>query len=122
MSSHENQVNTCQRGSRLAVVGGSAVGASASSAHVRPVPTARGSVALSGPIQYVSFAASARPGHHGWSDYTNFHVPGRRHERVEYRRDARAGLRRHLHTLDDGHHGHAAVDARDPVLRDGHLQ
>jgi len=59
----------------LAVVGGSAVGASASSAHVRPVPTARGSVALSGPIQYVSFAVSARPGHHGWIDYTNFTYP-----------------------------------------------
>jgi len=27
---------------------------------------------LSGPIQYVSFSAFARPGFHGWIDYTNF--------------------------------------------------
>ena len=74
----------------LAAVGGSVTAASASSAapahpaatsaHVRTVPRATGSVALSGPIQYVSFAAFAqtrhgRFGNHGWIDYTNFTYP-----------------------------------------------
>src|SRR6266571_2723871 len=56
----------------LAVVGGGVTAAGASTTHVRSVPTATGSVALSGPIQYVSFSAFARPGFHGWIDYTNF--------------------------------------------------
>ena len=59
----------------LAVVGGSVTAAGASTTHVRPAPTATGSVALSGPIQYVSFAVSARSGHHGWIDYANFTYP-----------------------------------------------
>ncbi len=59
----------------LAVVGGSVTAAGASTTNVRPVPTATGSVALSGPIQYVSFAVSARAGHHGSIDYANFTYP-----------------------------------------------
>jgi hypothetical protein len=63
----------------LAVAGGSVATAGAASAHPRPsVPSATGSVALSGPIQYVSFAVSARHGHHhsqGWIDYANFTYP-----------------------------------------------
>ena len=106
----------------LAVVGGSAAGAGASSVHVRPVPTATGSVALSGPIQYVSFAASARTGHHGWIDYANFTYPAADTNVWNIGGTHALVFAGHLHTLDDGHHGHAAVDARDPVLRDGHRQ
>jgi len=41
----------------------------------RPAPQATGNVALSGPIQYVNFAAFARGRYHGWIDYTNFTYP-----------------------------------------------
>ncbi len=47
-------------------------GASATS---RPAPHAAGSVALSGPIQYVNFSAFAQGRHHGSIDYTNFTSP-----------------------------------------------
>lgn len=47
----------------------------AASAHVRPVPSARGSVALADPIQYVKFAAFAHTRNHGSIDYTNFTYP-----------------------------------------------
>jgi hypothetical protein len=61
----------------LAVAGGSVSAASASTTHVRPVATATatGSVALSGPIQYVSFNVIARSGYRGWIDYANFTYP-----------------------------------------------
>ena len=59
----------------LAVAGGSVTAASASTTHVPPVATATGNVALSGPIQYVSFNVSPRSGHHGWIDYANFTYP-----------------------------------------------
>lgn len=52
--------------------------AGAASAHPRPAPMATGSVALSGPIQYVNFAAVPAQGHHparGFIDYANFTYP-----------------------------------------------
>jgi hypothetical protein len=65
----------------LAVAGTSvatAGAASATSAHPRPSPVATGSVALSGPIQYVSFVAVPARGHQharGFIDYANFTYP-----------------------------------------------
>jgi len=47
----------------------------AAGASTTPLPTARGSVALSGPIQYVEFAARTHTSHHGWVSYTNFTYP-----------------------------------------------
>lgn len=40
-----------------------------------PLPTARGHVALSGPLQYVKFAAFGNTSHHGRVNYTNFTSP-----------------------------------------------
>jgi hypothetical protein len=61
----------------LAVAGGGVAAAGAASARPLPsVPTATGNVALSGPIQYESFAAFAgRSRNHGWVDYANFTYP-----------------------------------------------
>lgn len=44
----------------------------AASASTVPLPTARGHVALAGPLQYVRFAAHTRTSNHGWVDYSNF--------------------------------------------------
>ncbi len=70
-------------GAVLLTVAGTSVatagGASAAPAyHPRPSPVATGSVALSGPIQYVSFTAVPGRGHQharGFIDYTNFIYP-----------------------------------------------
>ena len=65
----------------LAVAGttvATAGAAGAATAHPRPSPVATGSVALSGPIQYVSFTAVPGRGHHparGFIDYANFTYP-----------------------------------------------
>lgn len=45
------------------------------SASVRPAPRTTGSVALSGPAQYVDFTAFARGRYHGSVEYTNFTYP-----------------------------------------------
>jgi hypothetical protein len=42
---------------------------------MRPAPSTTGSVALSGPVQYVNFAAFSHGRHHGWITYTNFTYP-----------------------------------------------
>ena len=49
---------------------GSMTAAQASTQHFRPVPSARGHVALAGPLQYADFAAFASQ--RGWISYTNF--------------------------------------------------
>jgi hypothetical protein len=57
----------------LGLVGVGVAGAGAASAHVQPVPTATGNVALANPSQYMSFnvfAGSSR--YHGSVDYANF--------------------------------------------------
>jgi hypothetical protein len=64
----------------LAAAGGGVATAGAASARPSPPPPvarATGSVALSGPAQYVKFAVSARHSHHrsGWIEYTNFTYP-----------------------------------------------
>ena len=47
----------------------------AASATTTPLPTARGHVALAGPLQYVKFAVHTHTSHHGWINYTNFTYP-----------------------------------------------
>jgi len=68
----------------LAVAGGGVATAGAASAHQQPPPPrvskAYGSVALSGPIQYVSFGVQSWYRHHhqhsgGWINYANFTYP-----------------------------------------------
>lgn len=46
--------------------------APAAGATTTRLPTAQGHVALSGPLQYVKFAAFGHTSHHGWVSYTNF--------------------------------------------------
>jgi hypothetical protein len=56
----------------LAMAAFIAVPLAAASASPTPPPTAQGHVALSGPLQYVKFAAFGQTRHHGWVDYSNF--------------------------------------------------
>jgi hypothetical protein len=47
----------------------------AASASTTPLPTARGHVALAGPLQYAKFDVHTHTSNHGWFNYTNFESP-----------------------------------------------
>ena len=88
----------------------------------RPAPHATGSVALSGPIQYVNFAAFAQGRYHGSINYTNFTYPAGQTNVWNI-----SGT----HSLVfAGSYAHTMAvttvtplsNERDPVLRDWHLQ